>query len=200
MLTRWHGMSWISSESDSAPWLSQPVTFSQRLNLSAGISVPSFSHFKALFQGSIHSSDPSLSIPSLCSCVIAITSSAFCVGKLYVNCHIHVEASFWSQISKLESRKNVLGSVLMPKFMMGWNAGLSFRKWDCSPVKLVLKFKSKISSGLRAAFSGPRRNVRKNDFATSTPMRWVPMAVVPSEMLDVTQSEAVETPVMFFPY
>jgi hypothetical protein len=60
-------------------------------------------------------------------------------------------------ISKLESKKNVLGSVLMPKFMMGWNAGFSFRKRDCSAVKFVLKFRSKISRGVRAAFSGPRR-------------------------------------------
>jgi len=92
------------------------------------------------------------------------------VGKLYVNCHIHVEASFLSGIPRLESRKNVLGSELIPKFMIGWKAGFLFRNCGCSAVKLVLKFSSRMSRGVSAAFSGPTRKVRKNDFAPSTPM------------------------------
>ena len=67
-------------------------------------------------------------------------------------------------------------------------------------MKLVLKFKSRISRGVSAAFSGPTRKVRRNDFAPSTPMRWVPVAVVPSAKLAVTASEEVETLVIFFPY
>ena len=56
-----------------------------------------------------------------------------------------------------------------------------------------------VGNSVSDAWEGLRRRERREDLAPSGPMRWEPVAVVPSEKVVVTEVDLVEKDASFLP-